>query len=183
MEQVTRYRIGYCPDGPLARYLVFPIGHFQEDVYWTTRYCGDHDPKSKNPPNTEGYMRKQDVLFGFDNALGKEQVVVCEGPISAMAYPNGVALLGKTISPAQIALLDELVAEGSREIVISLDADARREATVVYQQLAGHAPKVTVVELDYGDPDDRKEDLHLFLEKRHKIRMTDSLTRLLPTLG
>lgn len=180
-QTIVRFDLGYCFGGRYAQRLIFPVYQNGQQVYFTNRYCGDGHPcKSLNPPSTPGAFRRNLCLLNYDNVVGRPQVVVVEGPFDAMAAPNAVALLGKTISTAQVQLLAALVPHGLQEVCVVLDADAHADADAVYARLHGHVPQVRVVYLDHGDPDTRRADLPELLRTaaapsladrvRHRVR-------------
>jgi len=165
-SKAAEYAVGYCRVGTYAGRLLFPVRQNGQIVYFTTRYCGDHPVKSLNPPNVEGFYHKTDVLLNYDNVVGCPVVALCEGPISAMAHRHAVCLLGKTIAAPQIALLERLVSLGLKELVVSLDSDASKQARQIYNALLGRIPKVTLLTLASGDPDDNREIIDTLMEKR-----------------
>jgi hypothetical protein len=171
--KIKHYRIGYCPTGTYAGYLVFPVYLGGEQVYFTTRFCGDSDLKSKNPKNVDGYHTRRTCLLNFDNVIGAPVVAIAEGPLSMMAHESGVATMGKFVSDEQVALLEVLAHYGTKEFVVSLDADAGRDADEVYQKLRDHLPKVTLLALDKGDPDDNREELPKLMEGRNQPGLAD----------
>jgi len=172
-ELAETFHIGYCPTGEYAGYLVFPVWQGSEQVYFTTRFAGNSPLKSKNPKNRDGYYDKSHCLLNFDNVIGAEVVTIAEGPFSVMAHEHGVGLMGKTISDEQIGLLEVLAAYGTKEFVVSLDADAGMNAEQVYDDLVDRLPKVTLLSLSHGDPDDNKGDLPTLMEGRGEPTLAD----------
>ncbi len=166
LETAARYDIRHCLRGPFGGYLIFPITLYGVQVYWTNRYAGDRPMyipaakflKTKNHTGMEGDYGKSDVLFGFDQCVGQETVGVGEGPFDAMSM-SGVGLLGKQPSPAQIALLVELVRTGTKEFVVGLDPDAIREAERLRASIAGIVDRVTYLPITHGDPSSRHDEL------------------------
>lgn len=173
-EKIARFRIGYCRFGSHAGHLIFPVYQGGEMVYWTTRAIHDRGPKSRNPGNVEGYYTRKQCLLNFDNCVGAKLVCIVEGPFDTMAPPDGVGLMGKKLSSEHLLLLDVLVANGTEEFVVSLDAGEGRAIDELYSTLAGRYPRVTVLPLDYGDPDSRKAE---FVELLARRRMPTALDR------
>lgn len=163
---IAKYNVGYCATGEYANRLVFPVYQGGSAVYFSTRYCGDHVIKAKNPEWRTGHLAKTDVIWNYDGLVGKPIVVICEGVISAMAFEDAGALFGKTISPRQIQLILDLVPHGLEEVIVALDPDAGRYAESIYYALNGKVPLCSVLYLDYGDPDERRADLPRLLEGR-----------------
>ena len=167
LKFVEKFRVGYCATGEYAGYLVFPVWQAGEQVYFTTRFAGGQTLlKSKNPPNRQGYYGKKHCLLNFDNCVAEPVVTVAEGPFSVAAHEAGVGLMGKTISPEQLDLLDVLRRYGTGEFVVSLDADAGSEAEKVYDALADRFPRVTMLQLAHGDPDDNRSGLPALMTAR-----------------
>lgn len=167
------FDIRYCATGEYAQRLIFPVYQNGEIVYFTSRYCGKHWMKSKNPPNQEGFHTRDTCLLNYDNVVGVRVVAVVEGPLDVMAHRHAVGGLGKVLSDTQVRLLQALCEHGTEEFVISLDSDAGLAGEAMYQKLLGRVPKVTVLKLDHGDPDDRREELDDLMEERKPMTTTD----------
>lgn len=164
---MKEHEIGFCADGPFRGYLVFPISIDHELVYFTTRYAGANAfRKSKNPQKADGHHTKGTCLLNYDGVVGNKVVAVVEGPFDMMAFDAAVGVMGKTISPEQVALIEELVPHGLEEVVVALDPDAGLQMEQTFQALTGRVPKVSALMLDGGDPWDRREDLSQLLEDR-----------------
>lgn len=177
LRMAELFNVHYCPTGPYARRLVFPVYLGGEQVYFTTRYCGEHATKAKNPVNEEGHYAKSDVVLNFDACVGARTVVLVEGAFDCMAFSNNnaVALIGKTPSTAQIRLLELLVEYGTKEFVIVLDSDADPAET--YQLLFDRVPSVSVLLLAHGDPHDRRAEATHLLAQRRPLTLADQVRR------
>jgi hypothetical protein len=158
---IERYRIGYCAEGDLANYLVFPVFQGEKQVYYTTRFCGDSDrvPKSNNPKNEDGYFSTSSVLLNFDQCRGQERIALVEGAFDMMAFEYAAATLGKHMSDRQLDLFRVLVDEGLQEVVVARDPGAGKEMYADYKALLPIVPEVSVLALDAGDPWSRRDDL------------------------
>lgn len=162
----VRFDIHFAPAGRYAQRLVFPVYQNSEQVYFTTRAVNDDPRKSLNPENEDGFYRRTDCLLNFDSVIGAPLVAVVEGPFDCMAFPHAVALLGKTISGRQVRLLEGLMEHGTEEFVVALDSDAAKDADEIYRTLLGRVPKVSVLSLESGDPDERRGELAKLMEGR-----------------
>jgi DNA primase len=120
-------------------------------------------------------QRKSTVLWGLQRIHKPlPVVVVCEGVLDAVWVSNGmtgIACLGKTVSEAQIELLNRIATE---EIVVMLDGDVDRSAFRMAEKIAHRSSRhVSVVELPTGaDPDDLfkiKVDVRPYLERRRRV--------------
>ncbi len=166
---VRERQIHYCVVGHFAGYLLFPVMQHGKQVYFTTRYAGrarDDTMKSNNPKKRPGYHTKGTCLLNYDAVVGQPLVVIVEGPFDSMAHPAAVALMGKTISDEQVALLRDLVPHGLREVVVALDPDAKRFALRILARLTGHVPKVSMLTLEGGDPFDLRDRFDQLLRDR-----------------
>lgn len=172
-ERVREFDIHYCPSGDYAQRLVFPVRQAGKVVYFTSRYCGDHPMKSRNPPNTEGFHQRGTCLLNYDNCIGVAQVALTEGPFSCMAFPHSLALMGKFLTDDQRRLILALVPHGLEEIVIALDPGAGEQSDDVYRSLLGHVPRVSVLPLEGGDPHDLRESLPALLRGRRVPTVAD----------
>ena len=168
------YSVGYCETGEYANFLIFPVFQFGQVVYFTNRYCGNRKLKTKNPPNVEGYYTAGSVLLNYDSVLGRRRVVLVEGAFDCMAYGrDAIASVGRTLSSAQVTLIEYLVHNGLQELVISYDSDAVLETKKAYEALVGRVPKVSVVLLDSGDPHERRRELKKLVRGRKELKPVD----------
>ena len=136
-------------------------------MYWTTRSIRPNAyQKSKNPLNADGYFSRKQCLLNYDRVLGVDVVAIAEGPFDVMAHKHAVGLMGKIASHEQIGLICSLAEFGTREFVVSLDSDTTEYAERIYRALSGRVPLVTVLELDHGDPDDRRDELPRLMRSR-----------------
>ena len=180
---VERWNVGYCLTGDYANRLVIPVGLGGKPVYFTTRFCGDHKMKAKNPKNIPGRFHKENCLLGYDHCVGARTVVITEGFFSATPFEHAVALLGKTISAEQLSLLDRLREQGTEEFVLGVDPDASREAYELSRELSGRYPMVTGLELPDGkDPFDVRHDIPEIMKSRRPVDVCSVLRGLRPNI-
>lgn len=173
--QIAHYKIGYCPTGRYAQRLIFPVFQNGKQVYFTSRYCGNHDQKGLNPLNEDGSFRRECCLLNYDNAVGAKMVLIVEGAFDMMAHASTVALMGKVMSDVQVSLVEDLAKHGLEEAVVVLDPDASKEADEIYKRLLGRVPRVSILRLGYGDPHDRREELPGLLETRSGFNFSASV--------
>jgi uncharacterized protein (DUF983 family) len=95
--------------------------------------------------NSTGDFRRQSV-WNHDNVRGSEEIVICEGVVSALkcGVHRAIATLGKYVSPDQIMAIKAL---RPKRVYICLDVDAVETAKALYFQVAGLFPEVYVVRL------------------------------------
>ncbi len=186
VEVAARFDVRYCYGGRYAGYLVFPVRMYGVPVYWTNRYAGDRPwttpedqfKKTWNVPHEDGDYGKSDVLLNYDNVVGQPLVSIVEGPHDCMAMPHAVALLGKLASDRQLRLLAELVKTGTQEFLIAGDPDAVRECDALRAKLLDIAPRVSVLQLDYGDPSSRQAEIPDLIAARVAVRPLGDRIRL-----
>ena len=171
--QVEWFDIGYCPTGRYGQRLVFPLYQGGDQIYFTTRYAGKSERKTLNPRWEDGYYSASTTLLNFDSVVGEPIVSIVEGPFDMMAHEHAVSLTGKGMSDAQIVLLQMLAELGTEEFVVSLDAGAGQDADDIYHRLLGRVPKVSVLLLDHGDPDERRDELTALMGQRKTLSLTD----------
>lgn len=140
---IKRSGVGYTvKDG----YAVFPVRLNGELLFWQARRVlyGGSGPKYYTPPEAQ----KSHVLYGLD-WLTDNCAIIVEGIFDALCTEHGVALLGKSISEHQLALLQR---RRVTTVTVMLDGDATAAARAVARQLRwlpGCA--VTVATLQPGD--------------------------------
>jgi hypothetical protein len=168
-------QIGFCVTGRYQFRLVFPVVQGGQVVYFTTRYCGDHPVKSLNPKDERFRHTKGTCLLNYDVCFGEPVVGVVEGPLSAIGLHPAVCLLGKTVSPTQLGLLETLAANGTEEFVLGMDPDAGPEEYETYRELTGRLPKVSYLPLRDGDPDDMRKAGRMpeLVESRREMTVAD----------
>ena len=172
---IDTFDIRYCYKGKYEERLIFPVHQGGEIVYWTNRACNNYAMKSLNPKNQEGYYSKDTVLLNYDNLIGMQTVCICEGAFDMFAMRNACAVGGKIISEVQINLITELARHGTKEVVIALDSDATKSAERIYNRLLGRFDIVSILNLDYGDPDERKDEMKELMKNRGALSIRDKV--------
>ena len=192
-DRLKVFRIGYCGEGDYGQRLIFPVVQHGQVVYWTNRFCGNHRMKSKNPPNVDGCHQRGTCLLNYDNCLHFPRVALVEGPFSALAFQSAafrqacagekdrrldlltpaLAMMGKFLSNEQARLIAEMVPLGLQEIVIALDPGAGSESDEIASTLRSFVPKVSVLVLEDGDPDDLRLSLAKLLPGRRTPSVSD----------
>lgn len=128
--------VRYCTEATTHREaegrIIVPIRFGGKLVGWQGRFVGERDWKREqlskyyNLPS----FHKRRVLYNFDRASTRRCVVMVEGVADAWKVGrNALAVLGKTLSPDQVELLQQWKADhdGDVVVVLMLDADARLE--------------------------------------------------------
>jgi len=174
-ELNDKFGVRYCVSGRVfsnifntSNTLLFPIWMGGTVVGWQSRllynpdkledaqcqalgYAKDEDGDWVKPPKyfTSPGMEKGRVLFNYDVAQRSDVVVICEGPLDAIAVGGcGVATLGKGVTEYQA----RLVKAYWRAAVILLDpGDADEEMLKLEAQLICTVPTVRVQLKGYKD--------------------------------
>jgi len=175
LEHAMRFKTHYCARGEYAGYLIFPVYQGGELVFWTSRYCGHHRLKSRNPKKDGGRYGREHCLLGFDEVVGEKIVALVEGPIDRWAPPAAVALMGKEMSTFQIQLVAILVELGLEELVIMLDPGTGVKIDQIYAATVDFVPKVRVCYLDEDDPAERKDEMDELMEQRRVPTLSDRI--------
>lgn len=151
--------------------LVFPVYFNKELVGWQLRFIpgtphGDRMGKLK-------YLhvfRKGNYLYNYDNAKKYDTVVLVEGVKKSWKFPNGVASLGKGISPTQIQLLQQW-----ENIIIMYDGDAKTQAEseVLRSRIALNRKCVNVNPSAYGfaSPDEMTSEQAMAIAYQEWIKV------------
>ena len=148
------YELGVAES--LGYRVIIPI----EDGYWQARAIYSFlVPKYINPQ-----VESRHVLFNADALLQYDEVVICEGALSAMAVGhNAIALIGKTATEEKLKRLRISKVE---HFIITIEEGAGRAMIVLADALKGHGKEVTVWQYDHGDPADSDE----FTEKSYDLK-------------
>jgi hypothetical protein len=175
LKVAQRFQVGFCATGKYAGYLIFPVVQGGGVVYWTSRYCGKHSIKSRNPDKREGYFSREHCLLNYDNVVGRRRVVLVEGPISATAPRHAIALMGRVMSPFQARLIEALVEHGLEELVIGLDPGTGRDRDAIRDTMSSIVPRVTDLCLTEGDPDDERDRIDELMAQRRVPSLSDRI--------
>lgn len=105
-------------------------------------------------------LGRKTILFFEDPKNYKDAVILVEGVFDALAFQNGVAILGKYLSLKQELRFHEFIEETQpNKICVCLDPDAIEKAIYLGCRLSTYYPHVYVVKLpsEVKDPWDYKE--------------------------
>lgn len=150
----------------------FPIKRDGKTIGMSLRAIRSHQlPKWLHQPST---IKTSELLYNFDEAIGKEEVAVVEGITDVWAYHEigvtAVATYGAHLGDEQRRLLIQL----GCDIVLSYDGDkAGRDATKRAIEALGRTSNVKVVHLPDGkDPENLKRtELRDTYEKRNNYKV------------
>jgi len=143
--------------------IYFPVYH-QTNVpaAWTGRlvFSMENFPAWRHDT---GDVRFSEMLWGLREAEAEQakQIVLCEGVFDAVKFDGGVAMFGKTLSPAQ----EDLIVKASfdRNVYVCTDGEAKEEGAKIAAGLARRCVKnVYQMFLPFGtDPGDTTRDVLL----------------------
>ena len=147
-------RVGYCYDGYYQMRIIIPVLNDRGDVIYFTAVSINNKvfPKSLQPKNKGGYISKDKVIWNLNGIKRGGSLTLCEGFFDAVVTLNGVALLGKVLSPYQVKLIYE---KQPSEIIIALDGDAIIQIHPLVKSIFGFCRSIKIVILPDGkDPND-----------------------------
>ena len=137
-NDILRYRMGFCTEGPYAHRIILPSYDRNNQLnYFTARLFYDEGMKYKNPPVSKN-------IICFENMVDfTEPLILCEGMFDAITLRrNAIPLLGKTLPKS---LEREILQQKVSKIIIFLDEDARTDALKLEQQLTQYNIDTSVV--------------------------------------
>ena len=146
-EDIIRYNLGYCSEGPYMNRIIIPSYDEHGKLnYFVGRDFYKSTLKYKNPPFPK------DVI-GFDLYVNWSlPIILVEGVFDAMSIKNNsIPLFGKTILPK---LYGKIVENKVKDIFIILDSDAFNDAIQMTEKFVNEGISVNFVELDGQDPND-----------------------------
>lgn len=140
---MKRYGLAFSPHYE-TRFII-PV----EDDYWQARGFFDWvEPKYINPQ-----VESRHHIFNSLALDIYEEVVICEGALSAMAVgDNAIALVGREAPPEK---LERMAQAEVGTYIVAFDSDAPRFAADLARALYSKGKKVLVWEYKQGDPADR----------------------------
>ena len=146
-EDIARYNLGYCSEGPYNNRIIIPSYDSDGKLnYFVGRDFYNSNFKYKNPPFPK------DVI-GFDLYVNWSlPIILVEGVFDAMSIKNNsIPLFGKTILPK---LYGKIIENKVKDIFIILDSDAFNDAIQMTEKFVNEGINVNFVKLDGQDPND-----------------------------
>jgi len=145
-EDIIKYNIGFCKDGPYEGRVIIPSYDENGKLnYFIARdYKGISSRKYKNPP-----MSVRDII-GFELYINwNAPIILCEGIFDALTIKrNVIPLFGKVLHQK---LMTKLVKSEVDKIYIALDSDAIKDALKHCETLMSYGKKVYLVEMNGKD--------------------------------
>jgi DNA primase len=144
-EDIIKYNIGFCNDGPYKERVIIPSYDENGIVnYFIARAYKDGPTKYKNPPADAKSAIGWELYINWD-----APIILVEGMFDALTIKrNVIPLFGKIIHEK---LMKKLVRSSVNRIYIALDPDAIKNAFKYAEQLMAYGKEVFLVELDGKD--------------------------------
>ena len=145
-QDVVKYDLHYCEQGPLRNMVVVPS--YDADGF-LNYYVGRSFDKN-------AYI-KHKLAFGTKDVIGFEMyinwdlpVILCEGAFDAMAIKrNAIPLFGKKISTT---LMTKIIKSNVKKIYLALDEDALKDAFNHAETFMSYGKHVYLIEMGGKDP-------------------------------
>ena len=144
-EDIIKYNIGFCNDGPYKDRVIIPSYDENGIVnYFIARAYKEGPQKYKNPPADAKSAIGWELYINWD-----APIILVEGMFDALTIKrNVIPLFGKIIHEK---LMKKLVRSSVNRIYIALDPDAIKNAFKYAEQLMAYGKEVFLVELDGKD--------------------------------
>jgi len=144
-DDIIKYNIGFCKEGPYAERVIIPS--YDKNIklnYFIARSYKESDRKYKNPP-----IASKEVI-GFELYINWDApIILVEGIFDALTIKrNVIPLFGKVLHDK---LMQKLVESSVDRIYIALDADARKDALKQAEMLMSYGKEVYLVEMEGKD--------------------------------
>lgn len=144
-DDIIKYRIGFCKEGPYAERVIIPsfdeLGRLN---YFIARSYKESDHKYKNPPVASKEAIGFELYINWD-----APIILVEGMFDALTIKrNVIPLFGKVLHDK---LMKKLVESSVNRIYIALDNDARKDALKQAETLMSYGKEVYLVEMEGKD--------------------------------
>lgn len=144
-DDIIKYNIGFCKDGPYNNRVIIPSYDNNKSLnYFIARAYDDSDRKYKNPPVAAKDAIGWELYINWD-----APIILVEGIFDALTIKrNVIPLFGKVLHDK---LMKRLVESSVNRIYIALDKDARKDALKQAEKLMSYGKEVYMVEMDGKD--------------------------------
>jgi len=145
IDDIIKYNIGFCKDGPYAERVIIPsYNELGQLNYFIARAYKDSDRKYKNPPVASKEAIGFELYINWD-----APIILVEGMFDALTIKrNVIPLFGKVLHDK---LMKKLVESSVNRIYIALDNDARKDALKQAERLMSYGKEVYLVEMEGKD--------------------------------
>jgi len=159
-QDVVKYDLHYCEQGPLRNMVVIPS--YDKDGF-LNYYVGRSFDKNAYIKHKLASSTKD--IIGFEMYINWDlPVILCEGAFDAMAIKrNAIPLFGKKISTT---LMTKIIKSNVEKIYLALDEDALKDAFNHAETFMSYGKKVYLIEM--GDKDPSELGFEQFTKLLHK---------------
>lgn len=148
VQDILKYRIGYCDSGPYSGMVIIPSydASNQLNFFVGRSYYKDATVKHKNPMVSKN-------IIGFENLINwKMPIVLVEGAFDAISIKrNVIPLFGKKILKK---LRDKIILEKVSTLYVCLDNDAKQDSLKLAHYFSNFGVTVHFVDLKEKDPNE-----------------------------
>lgn len=144
-EDIVKYNIGFCNEGPYENRIIIPsYDELGKLNYFTARAFIEGIKKYKNPPTDSSSSIGWELYINWD-----APIILVEGIFDALTIKrNVIPLFGKIIHEK---LMKKLVSSSVDRIYIALDPDAIKKSLKYAEQLMAYGKEIFLVILDGKD--------------------------------
>ena len=159
-QDVVKYDLHYCEQGPLRNMVVIPS--YDKDGF-LNYYVGRSFDKNAYIKHKLASSTKD--IIGFEMYINWDlPVILCEGAFDAMAIKrNAIPLFGKKLSTT---LMKKIIKSNVEKIYLALDEDALKDAFNHAETFMSYGKKVYLIEM--GDKDPSELGFEEFTKLLHK---------------
>ena len=159
-QDVVKYDLHYCEEGPLKNMVVIPS--YDKDGF-LNYYVGRSFDKNAYIKHKLASSTKD--IIGFEMYINWDlPVILCEGAFDAMAIKrNAIPLFGKKLSTT---LMKKIIKSNVEKIYLALDEDALKDAFNHAETFMSYGKQVYLIEM--GDKDPSELGFEQFTKLLHK---------------
>ena len=145
-QDVVKYNLHYCENGPLRNMVVIPS--YDKDGF-LNYYVGRSFDKNAYIKHKLASSTKD--IIGFEMYINWDiPVILCEGAFDAMAIKrNAIPLFGKRISDS---LMKKIIKSNVKKKYLALDEDALKDAFKHAETFMSYGKRVYLIEMGDKDP-------------------------------
>jgi len=168
-EDITRWKIGYCPSGEYADRVVIPsFGLSGYCNYFVSRTYSNSWPKYKNP------QAGRDIVFNHLYIDWDSDLVIVEGAFDAIvAGPNSIPVLGSSVRERSV-IFQEIV-RNDTPVYIALDPDAEKKSMYLINKLLEYGIEIYKINVSpYGDIAEMKKEVFEERKKEAELMNNDN---------
>ena len=166
-QDVVKYDLHYCEQGPLRNMVVIPS--YDKDGF-LNYYVGRSFDKNAYIKHKLASSTKD--IIGFEMYINWDlPVILCEGAFDAMAIKrNAIPLFGKKLSTS---LMTKIIKSNVEKIYLALDEDALKDAFNHAETFMSYGKQVYLIEM--GDKDPSELGFKAFTKLLHTaVKLTTS---------